>query len=73
MVRVLTANSPRPSLHGMPQRSHCLCLVWKGRLAELVSGQGHSGIEGQKYPAVTLAAQLSLSRQSVDNFSLILE
>lgn len=70
----INCDSPRPSLHyDAPERSYCLCFVWKGRLTELVPGQGHSVIEGQKYPAVTLAVQLSLSWQSVDNFSLILE
>lgn len=50
-----------------------LCSVWKGRLTELVSVQSHSHTEGQKCPAVTLAAQLPFSWQSVDNFSLILK
>ena len=73
MVRVLTANSPRPSLHyDAPERSYRLCFG-KGRPTELGSGQGHSGTEGQKYPAATLAVQLSLPWKSVGNFSLILE
>lgn len=71
MVRVLTADSPRPSLHyDAPERSYCFCFVWKGRLTELVSSQGHSGIEGQKYPAVTLATQLSLSGSQWATFPL---